>query len=644
MTTSAWSVPEIQAMAAAVDDQAADLTGVPRPSGPPVGAFGHLLEPPASHTFPATTQDLSAFLDAAAGAVASIADGVGATAMGYRRAEDAALDLIAILVDALDAAPGGAAGAATPGGSGAADPLADLDVTPRAHWAGAADILGQGAAVGGDAFSGGNPVRILMPTALDWLDVPAAVGELVTTSLTWLAGTVLSYFAPIDEALTELTGDADAIRQAKSSLQQVADALGEHVSGLASASGSASQWTGPSADVFAAYADIAQGCLAAAQDLVAIIGPSIEGVALNTASARQLVIAMVANIISEIIAQVAPTIFWFKVALGLLAVPFGIVVSAAMLAALVADFLAWLLEFLATEMQVMADVMRDVAEQGTAYLGQIRQLGESLSRAGVMLQTGTDPGIGYGTDPGSLADSMRGTTTDGRDGLVIDLLAGDIPDGFSEVTDPDTLAGLGLTPAMLTDDDNGFAAHVYQGQDGAIVVVFEGTDFEDPSQTDLLKENLPGGTGMGPQSEMAMAIAQAIGHSDRRGDVVYGGHSLGGRLAEIAAMTSGNPAVTANAAGVSDATIDYIAQQNGTTRQQVLADVDGGLVRAYRTDDDILTNLQEDWPITSGLMPDHHGTPFDLGGEQSPIDGHGSDNVRHEYNERYGTGRPDGMR
>ena len=297
-------------------------------------------------------------------------------------------------------------------------------------------------------------------------------------------------------------------------------------------------------------------------------------------------------------------------------------------------------ELLATEMQVMADVMRDVAEQGNAYLGQIRQLGESMSRAGVALQTGTDPGTGYGVDRASAAGSMLGTDQDGRDGLVIDMLAGDIPPGFSEVTDPDTLAELGLTPDMLTDHESGFAAHVYQDENGAVVVVFEGTDFGDPTQTDLLKENVPGGTGMGPQSESAMAIAQAIGASDRQGDVIYGGHSLGGRLAEIAAMTSGNPAVTANAAGVSDATIDYIAQQNGMTREQVLADVNNGLVRAYRTDDDILTNLQEKWPISSGLLPDHHGTHVDLGGEQNPVDGHGSQNVQQEYNEQYGSDRP----
>lgn len=642
MTTSTWSVPEIQAMAQAVDEQSASLGSAPRPSGPSVSAFGHLLEPPATHTFPATNEDISAFMDAAVAAVASIGDGLEATAAGYRRTEDEAMDLAQSIIEALNSGGGGGwSGSSNPGGS--TSPVESSEITPRAHWSTAAEILGEGTASGGDGFAGGNPIRILMPTALDWLDFPAAVSEVVTTSLTWLAATVLSYFGPFDDALTELTGDADAIREAKSSLEKLAAAMGEHVSGMDSATDSATQWTGPTADVFAVYSNVQQECMAAAQGLVAIIGPSIEGVALNTASARQMIIAMVSNIISEIIGYIAPNVVWFKVALGFMAVPFGFIVSAAILAKLVADFLAWLLEFLATEMQVMADVMRDVAEQGNAYLGQIRQLGESMSRAGVALKTGVDPGTGYGVDDGSTADSMIGTEPDDRDGIVIDMLAGDIPENFDEITDPDALAELGLTPDMLADDENGFGAHVYEDENGNIVIVFDGTDFSDPAQTDLLKENVPGGTGMGPQSEMAMAIAQAIGASDRQGDVIYGGHSLGGRLAEIAAMTSGNPAVTANAAGVSDATIDYIAQQNGMTREQVLADVNNGLVRAYRTDDDILTNLQENWPITSGLMPDHHGTQFDMGGEQNPVDGHGSDNVRNEYNEQYGVDRPAGF-
>ncbi|QNP57042.1 hypothetical protein [Tessaracoccus defluvii] len=252
------------------------------------------------------------------------------------------------------------------------------------------------------------------------------------------------------------------------------------------------------------------------------------------------------------------------------------------------------MEFLATEMQVIAQLMRDVAQQGSGYLGQIRQLGQTMERAGIALETGMDPGTGYGVHDGSIADSMLGTAPDPRDGSLVDLMAGDVPDGYSEVTDAETLAQLGLTPDMLADEGNGFRAHVYRDADGNYVVLFEGTDFEDPEQRDLLQENLPGGTGMGPQSEMAMRIAQAISGSHLQDQVIYAGHSLGGRLAAVAAMTSGNPAVTANAAGVSPAQIEYIAQANGMTTQEVRQALDSGLVRAYRTDDDILTGSRRD--------------------------------------------------
>ena len=70
---------------------------------------------------------------------------------------------------------------------------------------------------------------------------------------------------------------------------------------------------------------------------------------------------------------------------------------------------------------------------------------------------------------------------------VLDLLA-DGPtegNGFTEVTDPDELAALGLTPEMLRDDANGFAAHVMRHEDGTIVVQFEGTTVIERKDFDL---------------------------------------------------------------------------------------------------------------------------------------------------------------
>ncbi|MGD8215384.1 hypothetical protein [Aestuariimicrobium sp. Y1814] len=177
-------------------------------------------------------------------------------------------------------------------------------------------------------------------------------------------------------------------------------------------------------------------------------------------------------------------------------------------------------------------------------------------------------------------------------------------------------------------------------------MAFSGTHFDDPNQIDLLKENIFGGIGLGPQSAMVIAIAEAINKSSLKGDVLYAGHSLGGRLASVAAMVSGNPVITANAAGVSEATMTYIAETRGISMANLLAEVNGGLVRAYRTSDDILTQLQENPNPTTDFMPDAVGTKFTLGGTHGvtdPVGGHDHVNVWEEYQKRYGSSLPDGF-
>lgn len=632
MSTSTWSTAEILAMAAAIEEEAARLGDAHRPTGPGVSAFGRLLEPPARHTFPGANIDIAGFLDQAGAAVAATAGGLECSAEAYRRTEDEALDLVGRLRELVGSTGGAISPSPAPPG-GAAAP------TPRAHWAVAGDVLDEGLAAGSDSFAGVNPLRVLVPTGLEWLDFPAAASEMVTSSLTWLAAEVVSWFAPFDQALADLAGDSGAVRATTAALDDLAATLGEHVGSMSRAAALAPNWSGPAAEGFAGHAAVQQQCMAAAEAVVGLVGSSIEGLAQNTAAARRMVVAMVANGVDEIIRYVAPRAVLLQCALGLLAVPFGFVVSAAVLAAMLADFIAWLLELLATEFQVMAEVMGEVAEQGNAYLGQVRQLGESLARAGTALATGADPGTGHGVDDASTAASMLGAGRDPRDGMVIGLLAGrGDQHGFTDVSDdPVVLTELGLTPGMLVDEENGFRARVHRHADGTLVVAFDGTDFGDSQQRDLLLENIPGGTGMGPQSEMAMAIAQAVGSSPAQGAVVYGGHSLGGRLAAIAAMTSGNPAITANAAGVSDATMAYVAQQNGMTLDQLRAETDAGLVRGYRTRDDVLTALQEDWALTSGLMPDAPGAAIDLAGSRG-LGGHAATNVADEYDKAYAPG------
>lgn len=623
-----WNSAQIEAMGDAVSAEGENLAGLGPVTPPATSAFGKLLEPPATNAFPFTTDGIQCYLDSSATATSRMGAGLALCARSYQHAEDQAVQF------AQQVARGGGGGTSTP-------PSATVQVRPLRNWNTAKGILGGGAATGADSFAGGNPLSVLAPTGLDWLNAPVAVYELVANGLGFLAGTLVSYFPPFNDAIEKLTGDPDSIRAFKSTLESLAQALDQHVSAMEGSTRMAPEWFGDAADNYQTYATVQGACMQAAEALVEVIGPSVEGVAANTGQARKMVVAILVNVIEEIVRAAVPNLFWLKVALGFAVVPFGFVVSGAIIAGILARFVAWVVEFLATEMQVIAQLMRDVAQQGAGYLGQIRQLGHTMQRAGVTLRTGVDPGSGYGVDDGSVAESMIGTDPDPRDGSLVDLMAGDT-DGFTPVSDEE-LAELGLTREMLVDDGNGFAAHVYKDADGNIVVLFEGTDFEDSQQRDLLQENVPGGVGMGPQSEMAMAIAQAIGNSPNQGQVMYAGHSLGGRLAAIAAMTSGNPAVTANAAGVSPAQIEYLAQANGMTVEQVQQSLDSGLVRAYRTDDDILTGLQERYPIIPGLMPDAVGVTIDLPGSEDPITGHGSDNVQHNYDEVHGTDRPDSM-
>lgn len=625
-----WNPTQISSMASAVSTEADTVNGLAGSAPPPhQESFGKLLAPPASNAFPYTTDGIDSFLTGAGAAVGRMGDGLDHSATSYQSAEDQAVAF------ASQIAGGGGAGAPAPA-------TGSVTITPRTHWVRAKGVLGGGAATGGDGFSGGNIGSVLMPTALDWLNAPVAVYEMVANGLGFLAGTLLSYFPPFDDAIEKLTGDPDAIRQFKSSLENLARALDTHVGSMDASTRMAPEWFGEAADNYQEYAVIQQGCMQAAKALVDVIGPSVEGVAANTAHTRKAVVAILVNVIEEIVRQAVPNLFWLKVALGFAVVPGGIIVSGAMIAGILSRFVAWVVEFLATEMQVIAQLLRDVAQQGNGYLGQIRQLGNTMERAGETLRTGVDPGPGNTVSDGSLADSMMGTEPDPRDGVLIDMMAGQVPDNMQEAT-PEQLEELGLTPDMLVDDANGFKAHVYVGDDGSIVILFEGTDFGDSQQRDLLQENVPGGTGMGPQSEMAIAIAQAVGQSPQHDNVLYAGHSLGGRLAATASLVSGNPAVTANAAGVSPAQLEYIAQSNGTTVEQLQSQLDSGQVRVYQTDDDILTGLQEDYPITPGLMPDAVGVPIDLPGHLNPVDGHGSGNVRDNYNDVYGTDRPEDL-
>jgi len=158
------------------------------------------------------------------------------------------------------------------------------------------------------------------------------------------------------------------------------------------------------------------------------------------------------------------------------------------------------------------------------------------------------------------------------------------PAGYS-VASAEDLKALNLDPSLLQTGD--FRARVYvkgSGENAEYVIAFRGTQ----SGADW-RSNLEQGVGLdSTHYRAALAIGERIGRSELADHVSFTGHSLGGGLASAAAIASGRPADTFNAAGLSDHTIDQangIRQQNGIASQ---AQVDAWYVRG-----EILSAIQD---------------------------------------------------
>ncbi|MGF7155490.1 hypothetical protein [Novosphingobium gossypii] len=125
------------------------------------------------------------------------------------------------------------------------------------------------------------------------------------------------------------------------------------------------------------------------------------------------------------------------------------------------------------------------------------------------------------------------------------------PEGF-RVADADDLSALGLSPSLLSEGE--FRARVYVTGEGAsaeYTIAFRGSQ----SASDWVN-NAQQGLGLdSAHYRSALAIGERIARSDLAGQVRFTGHSLGGGLASAAAIASGRPADTFNAAGLHEDTI-----------------------------------------------------------------------------------------
>ncbi|WP_369980430.1 XVIPCD domain-containing protein [Xanthomonas bundabergensis] len=177
-----------------------------------------------------------------------------------------------------------------------------------------------------------------------------------------------------------------------------------------------------------------------------------------------------------------------------------------------------------------------------------------------------------------------------------------LPGGWSRLDDG-AVQRAGIDPGMLHDAKSGFDAAFYRNDQGNVVLAFCGTD-----EGKDWKHNIGQGLGFA-DAQYASAIQlgsqakQAFGEN-----LMISGHSLGGGLAAASAMVNDVPAVTYNAAGVNDRTLE----REGLDASAAKAYAADGLIRGYHVKNELLTHLQEDSIPLKWAMPDAAGHQIQL--------------------------------
>ncbi|WP_157129567.1 phospholipase [Nocardia amamiensis] len=203
---------------------------------------------------------------------------------------------------------------------------------------------------------------------------------------------------------------------------------------------------------------------------------------------------------------------------------------------------------------------------------------------------------GDGSDSGRktpFADSCRGREPQEIDATLA-RIADDVYfsdkadldiDGFKRLT-ADELNTKGLDSGLLKDSKTGLKAALYKDREnGNFVLAFAGTFQFDPRSW---KANLLQGTGF-EAAQYTQAIRLGKLARNAFGDnLVMTGHSLGGGLAATAAHASGSPAVTFNAAGLSDRTLTRMGSDPNAARRNA-----ADHIRNYVMEGEPLSRFQE---------------------------------------------------
>ncbi|CAG2092383.1 DUF2974 domain-containing protein [Xanthomonas euroxanthea] len=177
-----------------------------------------------------------------------------------------------------------------------------------------------------------------------------------------------------------------------------------------------------------------------------------------------------------------------------------------------------------------------------------------------------------------------------------------LPNGWTRMDDS-TLQRAGIDPGLLHDAKSGFDAAFYRNDQGQVVLGFCGTD-----EGKDWKHNLGQGLGF-DDAQYASAIQLGSQAKQAFGDqVVISGHSLGGGLAAASAMVNDIPAVTYNAAGVNDRTLERQGLDASAAKDYASSE----LIRGYHVRNEILTHLQEDSIPLKWAMPNAAGHQIEL--------------------------------
>jgi pimeloyl-ACP methyl ester carboxylesterase len=212
------------------------------------------------------------------------------------------------------------------------------------------------------------------------------------------------------------------------------------------------------------------------------------------------------------------------------------------------------------------------------------------------------------------------------------------------------LEAMALDPHAFANRGTGFSATLYRHAAAGYVLAFRGTD----EYLDWVANLHQAGGVQGGQyvegARLAQNVRAALG--DRL--VALTGHSLGGGIASVASIRTSVPAVTFNAAGVHDHTIERFG--DGRDRASIAA---SGLIRRYTVDNDILTVLQEQDLRTRFFLADALGTRIRLA-DPDPlsflektlrprrilhaIESHSMDAVLRAMDQPAGAPRPEGLR